>query len=261
MLVSTKGEQAHCPLCDHASTSIHSHYQRTLADLPWNGIAVRLRLTTRRFFCRTKDCPRRIFTERLPGVVAPYARRTLRLTEVFEVIGFAVGGEAGARVLRRLAVQTSPDTLLRVIRAVGSTSSISPRVLGIDDFAFRRGHRYGTILLDLEERRVVDLLPDRKQETLVAWLTEHGVPEIISRDRGGGYAEVARKGAPNATQVADRFHLLQGLAQALERVFLHKRAVLKAAATVFSPPPQSTEPSDQMRRDEVSQERHAEAVA
>ena len=271
MLVSTKGEQAHCPLCRHRSSQIHSHYQRTLADLPWNGIAVRLHLTTQRFFCRTKDCARRIFTERLPGIAAPYARRTLRLTEVFEVIGFAAGGEAGARVLLRLAMQTSPDRVLRVIRALGSVPQSTPRVLGVDDFAFRRGHRYGTILLDLERHRVIDLLPDRTADTLVTWLAKHGTPEIISRDRGSGYAEAARRGAPDAIQVADRFHLLQGLTDALEKVFLHHRSALKAARVEASPPVEQEEEmyrgkrqvsrTGQEQAETVRQERQGEKVA
>jgi transposase len=270
MVVSTKADHARCPLCDQPSTQVHSRYHRSLADLPWNGIAVRLDLTTRRFFCRVADCPRRIFTERLPELVAPYARRTLRLTQVLEVIGLAIGGEAGARVLRRLATVTSPDTLLRVLRAIGSRSQSTPRVLGVDDFAFRRGHRYGTILVDLERHQVIDLLPDRTPETVLAWLEAHGQPEIISRDRGGGYAEAGRRGAPEAIQVADRFHLLQGLSDALEKVFLHHRSALKAAAVEPSPPVEQEEEiyrgkrevsrAGQQRADTVSQERQGEKV-
>lgn len=271
MLVSTKGEQAHCPLCDRASTSIHSHYQRTLADLPWNGIAVRLQLTTRRFFCRSKNCPRRIFTERLPGIVAPYARRTLRLTEVLEVIGFAVGGEAGARVLRYLAIQISPDAVLDLIRAAAQDEHDIPRVLGVDDWAFRRGHRYGTLLVDLERHRVVDLLPDRTAESLVTWLAQHGTPEIISRDRGSGYAEAARRGAPDAIQVADRFHLLQGLTDALEKVFRQHRSALKAAVVGDAPRVEHEEETyrgkrqvsrpGQQRAETARQDRQGEKVA
>jgi transposase len=241
MVVATTGDEAPCPLCHHPSHVVHSSYQRTLADLPWNGIAVRLHLTTRCFFCRVADCPRRIFTERLPEIAAPYARRTLRLTQVLEVIGFAVGGEAGARILRHLAVQLSPDAVLDLIRAAAQEEHDVPRVLGVDDWALRRGHRYGTVLVDLERHRVIDLLPDRTTDSLVNWLAQHGTPEIISRDRGSGYAEAARRGAPDAIQVADRFHLLQGLTDALEKVFLHHRSALKAAVVEDSPPVEQEE--------------------
>jgi transposase len=277
VIVSATGSDARCPLCNCPARRIHSRYSRTLADLPWNGVAVRLKVTVRRFFCQTRDCTRRIFTERLPDLVAPYARRTLRLTEVMELIAFATGGEAGARVLAGLSVAISPDTILRIIRAAEIGNRDAPRVLGVDDFAFRRGHRYGTILVDLERHYVVDLLPDRKSETVVAWLQQHGTPEIISRDRGGGYAEAARRGAPDATQVADRFHLTKNLVETLETFFLRRRSLLKdvaAAVTAERAPPEEEElPRDaiyqgkrkspqnwQQRAEEASQQRHAERV-
>ena len=278
VIVAAKGLEAQCPLCRHPARRIHSRYGRTLADLPWNGVAVRLRLTVRRFFCQTRDCKRRIFTERLPDLVAPYARRTLRLTEAIELIGFAVGGERGARVLAGLSVTTSPDTILRILRAAELGTRGAPRVLGIDDFAFRRGHRYGTILVDLERRCVVDLLPDRKPESVVDWLQQHGSPEILSRDRGGGYAEAARRGAPDATQVADRFHLTKNLVETLETFFLRKRSLLKDIAAVIAteraPPEEEVLQQDAMyqgkrnspqhwqrRAEEASQRRHAERLA
>lgn len=278
VIVSAKSVMSQCPLCHEPSQRVHSRYHRTLADLPWNGVAVRLRLTVRRFFCQTRDCKQRIFTERLPDLAAPYARRTLRLTEAMEVIGFAIGGEAGARVLAGWSVTTSPDTILRIIRAAGLGNRETPRVLGVDDFAFRRGHRYGSILVDLERHCVVDLLPDRKPETLVAWLTEHSAPEIISRDRGGSYAEAARRGAPDAIQVADRFHLTKNLVESLESFFLHKRSVLKRVRAVLAaeraPPEEEELPRDAMyqgkrkspqnwqrRAEEAGQARHAERLA
>jgi transposase len=278
MLISTTASSAVCPLCSVSSTQVHSHYDRTLADLPWNGIPVRLRLTVRRFRCRTDTCTRRIFTERLPGIVAPYARRTARCAEALELIGFIVGGEAGARLLVRLGMRGSPDTVLRAVRAATIAGRPTPRVLGIDDFAFRRGHRYGTILVDLERHCVVDLLPDRKPETVIAWLEQHDTPEIISRDRGTGYAEAATRGAPNATQVADRFHLTKNLIESLETLFLRKRSLLKQVATILAEeraPPQEDLPQDAMyrgkrkhsrqewqeRAEEASQRRHAERIA
>jgi len=185
VLMATTPTIAACPLCGIGSSRVHSRYVRTLADLPWHGIAVSVQLTVRRFICETESCIRRIFGERLPGIVAPYARRTARLSEAFELIDFALGGEAGARVLHRLAIASSPDTLLRVIRAASLDEHADPRILGVDDVAFRRGHRYGTILVDLERHCVIDPLRDRKSETLIVWLEEHATPEIISRDRGG----------------------------------------------------------------------------
>src|SRR5437588_5352455 len=190
-----------------------------------------------------------MFAERLPGIVAPYARCTARLVEAFELIGLALGGAAGARVLVALQMGTSPDTVLRVIRAGVDGTVTTPRVLGIDDFAFRRGHRYGSILVDLERHRVVDLLPDRKPETVIAWLEQHGKPKIISRDRGGGYAEAARRGAPDAIQVADRFHLTKNLVESLETFFLRKRPLLKETFSILTEeraPPEEDVPQDAM---------------
>jgi len=147
-VVTTTAEEAVCPLCHHCSTRIHSRYVRAVADLPWVGCAVRLELHVRRFFCTNQECARQIFTERLPNVVAPYARRTMRLTDVFTLIGFALGGEAGKRLAAGMGLATSPDTLLRLIRAQPEEQAPTPRVLGVDDFSFCRRKTYGTILID-----------------------------------------------------------------------------------------------------------------
>jgi transposase len=192
------------------------------------GCAVRLELHVRRFFCPNQECERQIFTERLKSVVEPYARRTTRLTDVFTLIGFALGGEAGQQLAEGMGLVTSPDTLLRLIRAQPEEQAPTPRVLGVDNFSFCKRKSYGTILIDLEQRIPIDLLPDREAATLEKWLKEHEGVEIISRDRGGPYAEGAKLGAPDAQQVADRWHLLANLSEALKPLFARKQAHLKA---------------------------------
>lgn len=227
-IVETNLSEALCPLCQCRSESIHSRYTRVVADLPWAGWAVRLELHVRRFFCQNKECKRRIFTERLPGVVAPYARRTMRLTDLLTLIGFAMGGEAGNCLVERMGLEASPETLLGLVRKAEERQVPTPRVLGVDDFSFCRRRSYGAILIDLEERMPIDLLPDREAETFKKWLLAHPGVEIISRDRGGAFAEGARQGAPKARQIADRWHLLSNLSDAMQGFFLAKQPLLKA---------------------------------
>jgi transposase len=227
-VVTTTSEEAECPLCHWRSVRIHSRYVRCVADLPWMSCAVRLELHVRRFFCPNPECPRQFFTARLPSVVAPYARRTTRLTDVFTLLGFALGGEAGKRLLTGMGLSVSLDTFLRLIRAQPEEQAPTPRVLGADDFSFGKRKSYGTILIDLEKRIPIDILPDREAATLEKWLKEHEGVAIISRDRGGPYAEGAKRGAPDAQQVADRWHLLATLSEALNPFFGRKQAQLKA---------------------------------
>jgi transposase len=190
---------------------VHSRYVRRVSDLPWHGVRFGLQVRVRRFFCDQPSCTRRIFTERLPGVVAPYARRTVRLEEWLRALGFALGGEAGARLVRALGLLASPDTLLRQIRRTPLPTRPAPRVVSVDDWCVRRGHRYGALLVDLERRRVVDLLPDREADTFMAWLQTQPQVMVVSRDRGANFADGATRGAPQALQVADRFHILKNL--------------------------------------------------
>lgn len=232
--VVTTATSACCPLCDQPSSHVHSHYTRRLADLPWHGIAMQLVLHVRKFFCDNAACARRVFTERLPEVVAPYARRTLRLEHWFTVVGFAAGGAAGARLLRALGLVATPAMVVARLRAYRYAQSATPRVVGVDDFAFRRRQQYGTILVDLERHRPVDLLPDRSAAALASWLKAHPGVEIISRDRGGDYAVGAREGAPNALQIADRFHLVKNLGELVERV-VRRHAAAVEHLTVATP--------------------------
>lgn len=267
--VKTTAPEARCPVCTYCSEKVHSRYVRVLADLPWLSCAVRLELHTRRFFCLNPDCQRKIFTERLPNVVAPYAHRTLRLTEVLTLIGFALGGEAGKRLIAGMGLSTSPDTLLRLISAASDPSHPTPRVLGVDDFSFRRRISFGTILIDLEKRVPVDLLPDREAETLAKWLAEHPGVEIISRDRGGDYARGALLGAPDAKQTADRWHILKNLSETMQNFFLRKPSQLKAAAQIQPVPSKNVEDAppalpwytgQSKRQEEKSQQYHQERV-
>ena len=204
-----------CPLCKESATRIHSQYTRVVADLPCAGQRVQLILHVRKFFCETPNCPRKIFTERLMPLVEPRARMTNRLSQAIQTIGLATCGKLGARLAARLGIQTSWMTVLHQIMAKPSPPEPPVRKLGIDDFALKRGRTYGTILVDLERHHAIDLLPDRQAETAAAWMLLHPEIDLVGRDRGGDYAAAARKGAPQAVQVADRFHIMKNLTEAV----------------------------------------------
>jgi transposase len=221
---------AACPRCAVSSSSVHSRYQRHLTDLPWGTRAVRIQLTVRKFRCRNWACGRRVFTERLPDLVAAYGRHTHRLATALRAIGLALGGNGGARLAARLRLPTSPSTLLRLVRGAPIQPTPALQAVGVDEWAWRRGHRYGTILVDLATHRVVDLLPDRSAASVVAWLSQHPTITVVCRDRSDLYADGIRRGAPAAVQVVDRFHLVQNLRQVLEAFLLDHRAALQAAA-------------------------------
>jgi transposase len=225
-----------CPVCGHSSRRVHSRYRRTLTDLPWHGLRVRLQLSVRKFFCDVPGCSRRVFTERLPTTAAPYARRTQRATDALRVIALALGGAGGARLAASLGLRASATTLLHSIRSAQLPTAGAPRAVGIDDWAWRKGLRYGTIVVDLERSCVLDLLPDRECDTVAAWLKAHPGVEIISRDRSDAFAEAGRRGAPNAMQVADRFHLVKNLGEAVQRVLSQHAALLRDVAEELAPP-------------------------
>jgi transposase len=226
-----------CPLCAMPARRVHSHYERTLADLPWAAYRVRLQLRVRKWFGQNPRCVRRIFTERLSTVAAPWARRTLRLAQRLVALGVALGGTAGGRLGNAWDLAVSRNTLLRGLRRQPAPSLPTPTVLGVDDFALRKRHTYGTILVDLERRQPVALLPDRTAETLAQWLREHPGVEVIARDRSRAYAEGARQGAPGATQVADRLHSLQNLKDVLDHVFTMHEKTLDTVNATLRPQP------------------------
>jgi transposase len=236
--VASGASKSRCPVCGLVSSRVHSRYSRTVSDLPWHGLSVELEVRARRFFCDEASCERRIFCERLPEVAAR-ARKTGRLEEALLAIALELGGRAGARLALELGILAACDTLLRRIKGAPLPEVGKVRVLGVDDFAFKKGATYGTILVDLELHKVVDLLPERSQESLVAWFERHpgaAEVEVATRDRSNIYREGLAKGAPGATHVADRWHLLHNLTLTLEEYLLQKRPVLrKAAAPEASP--------------------------
>jgi transposase len=225
--VHSETPDALCPVCEQVAHRVQSRYTRTLQDVTWGGKMLRLSVLVRRFFCDTPSCKRRIFAERLPTLAPAYARRTVRLTTALSELGFALGGKAGASLGKTLGLVSSRDTLLRILKRLPAPSPSSPKLLGVDDWAFRRGKTYGTLLVDLEQGTVVEVLPDRQAATLAAWLRQHPEIELLSRDRGGQYALGAALGAPQAIQVADRFHLLLNLSESGERALQAHRQEIK----------------------------------
>jgi transposase len=221
----------------------------------------------RKFFCDEPTCPRKIFTERLTPFVAPWARVTARLFQLVQVIGLATGGRLGVRVSDRLGIQTSLHTILRRIMALPIEPVGQITELGLDDFAFKRGRSYGTLLVDLRNHQVLDILPDRKAETAATWMKSHPEIQVVSRDRGGDYASAAQVSAPQAVQCADRFHLLTNLSKSVEGVLsrhlaAHRRHTdLESRATPLSPTQGKGPPKKNPKHAQESQAKREERLA
>lgn len=258
-----------CPKCGCDSSSEHSRYTRRPRDLPIQGRVVTLQAIVRRFHCHNPACDTCTFAESL-GVLAPrHAQRTSRLTKLLQNLIVSVSSPTGARLAAQMGIRTSARTLLRVIDDLPVSTS-APRVLGIDDFALRRGHTYGTILCDLEKGRPIDILYGRKAQPLVEWLKKHPGVEVVARDRASAYADAARTGAPDAVQVADRFHLVKNVGDALREVLDHKRWTVPvltpeeanvASDCVPSPPTPIPDAPASIRQNPVVTERRRELHA
>ncbi len=238
LTLRTTSPTASCPLCGTASSRTQSRYTRTLRDLPSAGRPLRLIMHVRRFFCKKGTCAQKIFVERLPDLCHPHAQRTKRLQEALRQLGFTIGGQAGADVGGELGISGSRDTILRLVRQAEQPAQPEPHVIGLDDWAWKRRLRYGTLICDLERGVPIDVLPDRTVETVSAWLKNHPSIDTVSRDGSSEYASAIKKGAPQARQVSDRWHVVKNLAACVSIQLAQNFAQLRRAEQVASHPPE-----------------------
>ncbi len=231
IVISTR-PSAPCPGCGCPSEHVHSQYQRTVNDVPCAGRNVVLRLCVRKFFCLQLCCPRKVFAERLPELVRPWARVSNRLLEELKAVGLAASAEVSERLAPRLGMKVKAPTLLRYLRTIPDLPKTNVTVLGIDDFAMRRGDKYGTILINIETSKPLELLPDRTAEAVMPWLSTHPEIQVVSRDRASAFADAVSRVLPHATQVADRYHLIQNLRDHLQQFLDRKRTCLPEVADI-----------------------------
>ena len=227
---TSQTKNAKCPVCQTESNTRHSTYIRQPKGLPLGKFSVRFHLKVRRFFCHDPDCPKVTFAEQLPQIVLPHAQRTTLAIDLLRAIAFETSAESVSRISRQLNMETSPDTILRILRSTHQPEKSVPRVLGVDDWAIRRGQNYGTILVDLETHKPVDLLQGRSAETLKEWLKVNPGVQIISRDRSKEYKSAVDEVLPEAIQIVDRWHLHHNLRERLERILAKKTSQEKDQA-------------------------------
>jgi transposase len=260
LTLRTTSPTASCPSCGTQSSQIQSRYTRTLRDLPSGGHPIRLIMHVRRFFCKKRTCAQKIFAERLPALCRPHAQRTKQLQEALRQLGLRVGGQAGADAASELGVSGSRDTILRLVRQSQPSARAEPHVIGLDDWAWKRRLRYGTLICDLELGLPIDLLADRSVETVSAWLKKHPSIDTISRDGSSEYASAIKKGAPQARQVSDRWHLVKNLAACVSVQLAQSLAELRRAEQMRarSEKPEEGQASEERRPAQTRAIQHAQ---